>query len=74
MTHHVMQLSEPHPTRHGFIQRYYATVDVSMSGASWHWNVVDHNGRFIGSPSGAFPTEGDALDSALKVLNGDCWE
>lgn len=74
MTYHILQVSEPHPTRNGFTQRCFATVDVSMVGASWHWSLVDGYGKTVGALSAAFPSEDDAKNDAFTVLNGDRWE
>jgi hypothetical protein len=69
-----MVLTEPHPAKPGFISRYFAIVDVAMSGTSWFWRQVDDAGKYVGNASPAFPTEGVALDDALVKLNGDGWE
>lgn len=74
MTWHTMVLTEPHATKPGFISRYFAVVDVSMSGTSWSWRQVDDAGKPVGTLSGAFATEDAALDDALAKLNGDGWE
>jgi len=73
MTYHTMQLSEPDPSHAGFIRRYYATVDVAMSGTTWTWRQVDTNGSNVGKPSQSHATEDDALKDALNRLNGDEW-
>jgi hypothetical protein len=69
-----MVLTEPNPTKPGYISRYFANVDVVMSGTSWFWQQLDHAGKHFGSKSPAFHTEEAALDDALAKLNGDEWE
>ena len=74
MTWHTMILNDPYPTRTGFISKYFANIDVAMSGSSWIWRQVDDSGNYVGSASSPFATEDAALDDALKQLNGDEWE
>ncbi len=73
MSHHTMQLSEPDPNHPGFTRRYYATIDVSMSGSTWTWCQVDAHGSYFGQPSQGHTTEDIALNDALSKLNGDEW-
>jgi hypothetical protein len=74
MTWHTLVLTEDHPTRPGFTSRYYATIDVVMSGTDWIWRQVDGNSQYVGPASAAFPTEDQAMQDALTSLNGDDWE
>lgn len=74
MTWHTMVLSEPHPAKPGFFSRYFAIVDVAMSGTSWIWRQVDDARKYVGNASTAFPTEDAALGDALAKLNGHGWE
>lgn len=73
MTQYTMQLSEPDPNHQGFIRRYYAIIDVFMSGSDWHWIQTDSNGKFFGAMSGSHDTSEEALCDALRKLGGDCW-
>lgn len=74
MTWHTMVLSEADPHRQGFIRRYFATIDVVMSGSAWVWQQVDANGSYFGHASAPQPTEDLAKSDALQTLNGDEWE
>ncbi len=74
MTHHVMVLNEADSNHPGFIRRYYATIDVFMSGQNWEWCQVDYNGKYVGNNHTPFISEIDAKADALKNLNGDEWE
>lgn len=74
MTYQTMVLSEPHTVRPGFITKYYATIDVAMSGSGWHWRLIDSDGQMLAALSSPFPTEEQARDDALRKLNGDGWE
>lgn len=74
MAWHTMVLSEPHPTKAGFISRYFAVVDVAMSGMNWIWRQVDHAVNYVDNSSAPLTTESDALNDALNKLNGDNWE
>jgi hypothetical protein len=74
MTWHTMVLTEPHPTKAGFISRYFAIVDVAMSGTNWFWQQVDDDGKHVGNASAAFAKEDAALDDALATLDGHEWE
>ena len=74
MTWHTMVLSEADPRHNGFIRRYYATIEVAMSGTSWTWCLVDASGNYVDNASNPLPTEDTAKEDALKKLNGDKWE
>jgi hypothetical protein len=70
----IMRLTEAHPTRPGFHNRYYATVDIGDLGSGWQWLQVDNNGNSFGELSSPFNTEDDAANDALDKLGGDDWE
>lgn len=74
MSYHTLVGSDPHPVRPGCTTRWYATVDIALSGGWWHRRLVDRNGNYASAPSARSPTEDDAKDDALKTLQGDWWE
>lgn len=74
MAHHIVVGSEPHPTKRGHSLRWYATVDIALSGASWYWRMVERDGQFLGPGSPGFPTVERAKEDALAVLLGDRFE
>lgn len=74
MTWNTMILSEPDSAHAGFMRRYYATIDVAMSGTYWLWRQVDAHGNYVGTVSAQFSTEAEALQDALSQLGGDRWE
>lgn len=74
MTWHTMVLSEDHPTKTGFIYRYFANIDVTLSESDWYWQQVDLRGNNVGNVMGPFATENDAKNAALNSLHGDEWE
>ena len=73
MSHHLMVLSEADPSKAGYIRRYYATIDISLSGNKWYWQQIDAHGAPIGNANGPFDSEGNAKNNALITLNGDDW-
>ena len=74
MSFHTMALSEADPAHPGFKRRYYATIDVILSGFSWEWTQVDINGNYFGQTYSSFASEKEAKSDALAKLNGDNWE
>jgi hypothetical protein len=74
MTHHTMVLSKPDSLNPNFINRYYATIDISMPNNSWIWQQVDANGKHVGPVSAPFASEDQAKNDSLQKLNGDEWE
>jgi hypothetical protein len=74
MTHHTMVITEPNPNHPGFISKYYATIDVTLSGTNWEWCQVEYSGKYIGNTYSPFATEDDAKADALRQLNGIGWD
>lgn len=74
MTYYSMVLSEPHSLKPNFINRYYATIDISRPNTSWLWRQVDANGQHVGPVSAPFDSLDQAKNDALQKLNGDEWE
>lgn len=74
MSRHTMVLSEPVKSRPGFIQRYYANIEISKHSTGWFWIQLDANENYIGATSPIYPSEEEAMNNALKTLKGDKWE
>ncbi len=71
---HTMILSEEDPAHAGFSRRYYAMIEIAISGFSWQWTQVDSSGKHIGQPHSSFDSEIKAKGDALEKLKGDRWE
>lgn len=74
MQRYLITISENHPTRPGFIERFYARIEVMGWGSDFVWQQIDASGRPVGNQSQPFRLEGDALKDAVNRLHGERWE
>ena len=70
MSVHDIMVQEPHPCRRGFFRRLYARIETANNGEYWFWRQIDELGYAISDAERAFVSEDEALDDAVRTLNG----
>lgn len=68
----LMIIEDAHPSRPGFVERYYAQIEVSIpkGSSTWVWIQKDDKGVYVGTATPGFYTEDDAFDDALQKMGG----